>query len=166
MIGQYDNFPQNIHRVGNFAFSLPVKRMQERIIQSLWEMNGKIVTAEEVDQQTLRDCTIVFETGVAETRSFNYLNEAEASKLREAIKKQAFGIIDFFLAACYYKIKGEEKKPLKFDYFFLRMIFLEKSLEMRTFHEKGPRYISPEDMENFLVERINKSSSRRILKNV
>ena len=165
MLGRYDNFPENIHRIDTFSFSISVRKIQERIIQTLHDMNQKIVVSDEVDLQALRDCDMVFEAGVAETRSFNYLNETEASKLQAAIKKDPLGIIDIFLAACYHKKKGEKKSPLKFDYFLVRMVFLEKSLEMRIFHERGPRYTSPEDAAKLLVERINKSASRRILKN-
>ena len=166
MLGRYDNFPENIHRIDSFTFSLPVRKIQEKIIQTFCDMNGKTVSAAEIDQKALRDCTIVFETGVAESGSFNYLNEGEASKLLKTIKKETMGVIDFFLATCYYRNKGEKKSQLKFDYFLMRTVFLEKSLEMRIFHERGPRYISPEDVGNFLIGRINKSSSRRILKNV
>ena len=37
-------------------------------------------------------------------------------------------------------------------------------MEIQIFHERGPRYITPEDITNFLVQEINKSSSRIKLK--
>jgi hypothetical protein len=147
-----------------FTFSLPVRKIQERIIQSLYEMNKKTMVSDIVDRQALRDCTVVFEAGIADSRSFNYLDEPEVSKLQGVIKKEPLKIIDIFLAACYYRTKGDRKSPLKFDYFLVRAVFLEKSLEMRIFHERGPRYISPEDIGNLVAERINKSASRKILK--
>ncbi len=113
MLGRYDNFPENIHRIDTFSFSIAVRKIQERIIQTLHDMNQKIVVSDEVDLQALRDCDVVFEAGVAETRSFNYLNETEASKLQAAIKKDPLGIIDIFLAACYHKKKGEKGDPIK-----------------------------------------------------
>jgi len=165
MLGRYDNFPENIHRIDTFTSSLPVRKTQDRIIQTLYGMNKKAIVSDEVDLQALRDCTVVFEAGVAEARSFNYLDETEMSKLQRAIKKEPLPIIDIFLAACYYKTRGEKKSPLKFDYFFVRTVFQEKFLEVRIFHERGPRYISPEDVAKILVETVNKSASRRILKN-
>jgi len=164
MLGLYDNFPENIHRIASFTFSVPSRKLQEKLVQALYEMNNRAVSPEEVDQQALRECTIVFETGVAESESFNYLDAEEARKLQSAVKKEPFRIIDFFFATRYYKTKGERKTPLRFDYFLVRVVFTENSLEMRIFHERGPRRISPEDIGNLVVERINKASTRRILK--
>jgi hypothetical protein len=46
----------------------------------------------------------------------------------------------------------------------LRVVFGRSSLEIQVFHERGPRYVSPEDIVTFLVNEVNKTSSRRILK--
>jgi hypothetical protein len=48
----------------------------------------------------------------------------------------------------------------------VRAVFLDGNLDMRIFHERGPRYISPEDVSNFVVERINRISARKTLKSV
>jgi hypothetical protein len=40
------------------------------------------------------------------------------------------------------------------------------TLEPRVFHERGPRYISPEDITNFIVNQLNKASTKKILKTV
>ncbi len=164
MLGCYDNFPENIHRIENFNFSLSSKKLQERFVQVLYEMNKTEVSSEEIDHRALHECTIFFETGIAESESFNYLNEEEMRKLREAVKKAPLRVMDFFFAARYYKTKGEKKTPLKFDYYIVRTVFGENSLEMRIFHERGPRYTSPEDVVHFLVERTNNASAKKILK--
>jgi hypothetical protein len=164
MLGRYDNFPQNIHRIDAFTFSLPIRRIQEKIVQALRDINKTAVSAV-IDNEALRDCTLTFEAGVAELRSFSFVDELEASKLLGAIKKEPLEIIDIFLAACYYKTRGDKRNPLRFDYFLVRTVFKEKSLEFRVFHERGPRYISPEDIGNLLAERINKLALRKILKN-
>jgi hypothetical protein len=37
-------------------------------------------------------------------------------------------------------------------------------MEIKVFHERGPRYFSPEDLITFLVNEMNKTSTRKILK--
>jgi hypothetical protein len=39
-------------------------------------------------------------------------------------------------------------------------------VEIQVFHERGPRYISPEDIVNLLVNEVNKTTSRKTLKRV
>jgi hypothetical protein len=56
--------------------------------------------------------------------------------------------------------------PLKFDYYMIRFAFSKNTMEMRVFHERGPRYISPEDITTFIVNQINKASTKKILKPV
>ena len=164
MLGRYDNFPEKIHRIATFTFSTPARKIQEKLVQALHEMNTNTVTPSEVDQHALRECAIVLETGIAESRSFSFLDETEVSRLQESLKKEPFRVIDFFFAARYYKIKEEKKTPLRFDYFLVRAAFLESILEMRIFHERGPRYISPEDVGNLVVERVNRASGRRVFR--
>jgi len=166
MLGRYDNFPENIHRIDTFTSSLPVRKTQDRIIQTLYDMNKKAIVSDEVDLQALRDCTVVFEAGVAEARSFNYLDETEMSKLQRAIKKEPLPIIDIFLAACYHKKKGEKKSPLKFDYFFFRTVFGKELLEVQVYHERGPRYVSPADLVGFIINKLNMMQSKKVLKAV
>jgi hypothetical protein len=36
-------------------------------------------------------------------------------------------------------------------------------LEMRVFHGRGPRYVSPEDITTFIVNQLNKASTKKIL---
>jgi hypothetical protein len=73
-------------------------------------------------------------------------------------------VMDLFCAVRYYKNKTEKKAPLKFDYYMMRAVFGKDSMEMRVFHERGLRYISPEDIVTFLVNKINEASARKILK--
>jgi hypothetical protein len=72
--------------------------------------------------------------------------------------------MDFFCAVRYYK--GAAKAPLKFDYYLLRFAFGKNSVEIQVFHERGPQHISPEDLVAFLVNEINETSARKILKRV
>ena len=112
------------------------------------------------------ECTIIFEAGLAEAKCFNYIDEEEAKKVLEALKKGALRSMDIFCAVRYYKDAAEKKAPLKFDYYMLRVIFGKNSVEIQVFHERGPRYISPEDMVTFLVNMINATSTRKVLKKI
>ena len=48
----------------------------------------------------------------------------------------------------------------------VRAVFPENSVELRIFHDRGPRYMTPEDVGNFVLERIRRASARRALKNL
>jgi hypothetical protein len=166
MLGTYENFPANIHLVENFSSPLSSRKLQEKFIQVLCEVNRKTFVFDEVAQPALHECTVILEAGLADGGNFNYIDEEEQKKTLNMLKRTSFRNIDFFCAVRYYKGSGEKKKPLKFDYYMLRALFGEKSMEFQVFHERGPRYLSPEDLVAFLVREINKTSPRRILKAV
>jgi hypothetical protein len=166
MLGLYENFPENIHRIESFTSYLSSKKLQQRMIQVLSEINRKTFSFEEIAYPSVPECTIIFEVGIADAKSFNYIDEEETKRVLNALKKETFRVIDFFCAVRYYKAKTEKKTPLKFDYYMMRFVFGKDSMEMRVFHERGPRYISPEDIITFLMKQINKTSAKKILKPV
>ena len=164
MLGLYENFPVNIHRIETFTTYLSKKRFQQRLMQVLYDINRRKFSFEEIAYPTIPECTIIFEVGLADAESFNYIDEDETRKVFTVLKQAPFLTMDFFCAFRYYKGTPETKTPLKFDYYFLRIIFGRNSLEMQVFHERGPRYISPEDIVTFLAKEINKNSTRKTLK--
>jgi len=164
MLGFYENFPVNLHRIEAFTISMSIKSFQRRLIQVLCDVNIRKFSFEEVACPTVPECTIIFEVGFADAGNFNYIDEEETLKVLTALRKAAFQTMDFFCAVRYYKGTTENKAPLKFDYYMLRVVFGRSSLEIQVFHERGPRYVSPEDIVTFLVNEVNKTSSRRILK--
>lgn len=166
MLGFYDNFPLNIHRIENFSTLFSNKKLQKRLINVLSEINRRTFSFEEITYPTLPECTVIFEAGLAEAQSFNYIDEEEAKKVLNALRKSPFQTMDFFCALRYYKGTADKKKPLKFDYYMLRVIFGKNAVEIRVFHERGPRYISPEDIVTFLVNMINSASKRKFLKKI
>jgi hypothetical protein len=166
MLGFYDNFPVNIHRIENFSTTFSNKKLQQRLIQVLREMNRRAFSFEEIAYPTVPKCTIIFEAGLADAKSFNYIDEEETKKVLGALRKSPFQTMDFFCAVRYYKGTADKKTPLKFDYYMMRVIFGKNSVEIQVFHERGPRYISPEDIVTFLVNMINETSSRKILKKI
>ncbi len=166
MLGFYDNFPVNIHRIERFSTTFSNKKLQQRLIQVLREINRRTFSFEEVACPTVPECTIIFEAGLAEAESFNYIDEEETKKVLSALRKAPFQTMDFFCAVRYYKGTVEKKAPLKFDYYMIRALFGKNAVEIQVFHERGPRYISPEDMVTFLVNMINATSARKILKKI
>jgi len=166
MLGFYENFPANIHRTDSFTSPLSSKKLQQRLIQVLHDINRRTFSFEEVTYPTVPQGTIIFEVGIAESKSFNYIDEEETKRVLNALRKATFQAMDFFCAVRYYKGAGEKKTPLKFDYYLMRFVFGKNSVEIQIFHERGPRYISPEDLVAFLVNEINKTSARKILKMV
>lgn len=166
MLGFYENFPVNIHRTETFTSSLPCKKLQQRLVKDLCEINIRTFNFEEIAHPTVHQCAIIFEVGIADAESFSYIDNRELERALTVLKRKNFRIIDLFCAIRYYKNSEEKKMPLRFDYYLVRASFNESVMELRVFHERGPRYISPEDLTNFLVNKLNGSSSKKILKSV
>jgi hypothetical protein len=165
MIGCYDNFPINIHRIENFTSSLSTRKLQQRLIQVLQNVNLRAFRFEEIAHPTVPDCSVIFELGVADAKSFNFIDKEEAKNVLDVLSKETLRLMDFFCAVRYHK--GTSKKTsLKFDYYMIRAVFGKDSVEIRVFHERGPRYISPEDIVTFLVNTINETSARKVLKKI
>ncbi|MGQ9551406.1 MAG: hypothetical protein ACUVUE_03160 [Candidatus Bathycorpusculaceae bacterium] len=164
MLGLYENFPQNIHKIAIFTSSVANKKLQERLIQTLHETNSKTYNLDDLADPSLPNCTAIFEIGIAETNNFNYLDKEERSKILKAIEKKPLQIMDFFCAVRYYKAEGEKRRPLRFDYYILRILFSKNLIQTQIFHERGPRYVSPTDILNFLINKVNGAFSRKVLK--
>ena len=164
----YENFPaEGIHHKETFISNLSNAKLQQKMIQALFEINFKTFTFEQVCNPTVPNSTVILEVGIADSNIFTYIDELEAKKIQSNVKKQPSEMMDFFLAVRSYKDHGGKKKPLKFDYYMMRFIFFEGStVEAQVFHERGPRYIQPEDLLLFIVKGICKQSPRRILRNV
>jgi len=164
MLGLYENFPKTIHKTASFATSISNKRLQQALIQTLQQTNTKNFNLEEIANPSVPQCTVILEFGIAEANNFNYLDIEEANKVLKVIRKTPLQIMDFFCALRYYKIQNEKKTSLRFDYYMIRFIFNKNSITMQIFHERGPRYISPEDIANFVANKIDEAFSKKILK--
>jgi hypothetical protein len=165
MLGFYENFPQNIHRTEAFNSPLSKRKLQQKIAQVFQEVNCENFSFEEVANPTVPNCNVIFEFGIADAEEFNFLNEEEARKLQGALEVEALHVMDWFCSIRYYKNGKVKRAPLKFDYYMLRMSFGEKgTVEISVFHEKGPRYISPEDLVAFIDRQVNQAAPRKILK--
>jgi hypothetical protein len=165
-LGFYENFPTNIHRIDSFNSTLSSKQLQQKIVQVFYELNRREFSFEEVTNPTVPQGVVIFEFGLAESGDFNYIDEQELKKAQSFLSKERVLSMDFFCSIRYYKSDGEKKTPLKFDYYMLRTIFSKEALEIQVFHERGPRYISPEELTLFIFTKTNETSNRnrKILK--
>ena len=166
MIGFYQNFPQNLHWKGTFTYVASTKKLQQKFIEALHELNDQTSDFDEIACPTIPKCTISFEIGIAEQNNFNYIDKNELQKIVATTNKRNLRTIDLFWAIRYHTNSDNKKKPLKFDYYLARLSFDGKLVEVGVLHERGPRYVSPEELVNFLVKRLNRKYQKRILKPV
>lgn len=163
-LGFYENFPSNIHMVESFNSTISSKQLQQRLIQVFYDVNRKELSFEEVANPTIPECKLIFELGLAEAKSFNYIDEEELGRTLNLLEKERLHTMDFFCAIRYYKGNAEKKTALKFDYYLLRTVYNRDVFEIQVFHERGPRYISPEDLALFIFNKINEAAKRKVLK--
>ena len=165
-LGFYENFPVNIHRYDKFNSTISSKQLQKKLIQVLKDVNGKEYGFEEIANPTVPDGRVIFEFGLAESGDFNYIDEEEVRKTLNFLTKERVHSMDFFCSIRYYKGSGANRSALKFDYYMLRTVFSKDILEVQVFHERGPRYLSPEELTMFIFSKVNDKSSRnrKILK--
>ena len=158
-LGFYENFPMNIHRVDKFNSTLSSKQLQQKLIKVLKYINCSEYSFEEVTNPTIPGGRVIFEFGLAESGDFNYIDNEEVKKTLSFLVKKQLDSMDFFCSIRYYKGTGESRTALKFDYYMLRSIFSKDTLEVQVFHERGPRYISPEDLTMFIFSKVNEEST-------
>jgi hypothetical protein len=164
MLGFYDNFPENPHEITRFFASVSHKSLQQALILTFHQLGNEELTIEEIANPSIPQCTTIFELGIAEANSFNYLDNEEKSRVIKVVRKKPLQIMDFLCSIRYYKTQNEKKIPLKFDYYMLRFVFSKNMMELIVFHERGPIHTSPEDLTNFIVNKINERFSKKVLK--
>jgi hypothetical protein len=163
MLGLYENFPATVHRAAHFSSLASNKRLQQKLAETLRRLNAETVTLESVTDPSIPRGTVNFDFGIGEASNFNYLDSEEAARLLKAISGKPLQIMDFFCAARYHRSQSERQTRLRFDYYMLRFKFNEDSMKVYVFHERGPRYTSPEDIISLIVNRINEASAKKIL---
>jgi hypothetical protein len=160
-LGYHEQFPKHVHRVEGYSTNLSAKQLQEKILQTLQSVNGVEFCFEEIAIPTVPDCPVIFEFGLADGQSFSYLDEALLDAAVCSLKKDTQAL-DFFCVIRYYR-GADKKTPLKFDYYMLRTLYGKEALELQVYHEKGPRYIAPEDLSEFLAGKVNGKQTRKTL---
>jgi hypothetical protein len=163
-LGFYDNFPPNAHHTESYLAMVSSRQLQQRLIQFFGGLNRQKFSFEEVTIPTVPGGVVIFEFGLAETDGFTFLNDAQAKKALDYVSKEQAHILDFFCAIRYYKDNCGKLQALKFDYYMLRMMFGKGTFELQVYHERGPRYLSPQDLAEFLANSLSGGSNRKILK--
>jgi hypothetical protein len=163
LLGKYENFPVNLHFAESLLCLVSSRQLQRKLIQKFCELNQKNFCFEEVANPTVPNSTLIFEFGLAEDDGFNFLSEEEKEKALVTLK-DSLRTMDFFCAIRYYKNEKEKRTPLKFDYYMMRLLFSKGEVEFDLFHERGPRYISPEDLVLFIVDELNEGAPRKIIR--
>ena len=163
MIGLRENFPEKIHRFERFETNLTNKELQKKLIQVLEKINLKTYSFEEITYPIVPYCKIIFEAGLAEGKTFNYIDKDEKNRFIKVLGKNSLNLIDLFFSIRYYRIIQKKKTSLNFDYYMLRFIFKNKIIETKVFHERGPRHISPKELVNFIINEINKNSTKKVI---
>jgi hypothetical protein len=162
MLGVYESFPENVHKIADFATLTPTKRLQQTLVQVLHKLN-ETTSLDSTTSPATSQCAVIFEFGIAEGNDFNYLDDEEVSRVMNNISRKPLPIVDFLLVIRYYKTQEQKRSPLRFDYYMLRFAF-DKHLEIRVFHEKGPMRMLPEEIIDLIVSRINETVSKRVLR--
>lgn len=163
-LGVYSGFPENIHYLTEYKVFSSTRQLQHKLLKFLGDINRRELVFEQISIPTIPDGVVIFEFGVAEDAGFNYLNEEEVKRALELVENGHVGKLDFFCSIRYYKNTGGKRGALKFDYYMLRAVFRKGAIEMRVFHERGPRYLSPEDLVGFIVDSLNRESEKTILR--
>jgi hypothetical protein len=163
-LGLYQHFPATLHNVVPFTFTIPNRKIQQALVQTIRKLNGENLKLEDMAYPSLRECTIILEFGIAQGDSFTYLDDEETARVMKSTNKAPLPVMDFVCSVRYYRVREGKMLPLRFDYYMLRFAFEKGYGEMQVSHERGPRHVTPEDIANLIMNRINESSSRRIVK--
>jgi len=164
MLGVYENFPENIQKIAFFTSSVSCKKLQQALTEILHRLNTETLRLEDLGNPSIPQCQVIFEFGIAETQTFNYLDDKELKEVLTSIGEKPFSIMDFLCVVRYYRMQKEKQTPLRFDYYMFRLKFDKGAIEMRIFHERGSMHLSPEEIVNLVKDKVNAAFSRKVLK--
>ena len=77
MLGVYENFPENIQKIAFFTSSVSCKKLQQALTEILHRLNTETLRLEDLGNPSIPQCQVIFEFGIAETQTFNYLDDKE-----------------------------------------------------------------------------------------
>jgi hypothetical protein len=166
MLGVYEGFPATVHKIMHFRISISNRSLQQKLVKSLHALNKQAFSLEKLADLSVPGFQAVFEFGIAEADGFNYLNEDETRGALKAIVKKPLQTMDLFCVVRCHRSVSEKRASLKFDYFMIRFMFNEGLMDAYAFHERGPRYTSPEDIINVIVNKVNGTCSKKVLTEV
>jgi len=106
------------------------------------------------------DIQLMPEIGIADTLTFNFIDEEEKKRWLDILKKKSFETLDFIWIARYYISEKGKNRPLRFDYYMLRFIFRPEMMELRVHHERGARRLHIEDLIRLIIKKFNQELER------
>jgi hypothetical protein len=164
LLGNYKNFPENIHGIAFFEYQNSTKSLQQAILFALHHLNHETYNLGSVTPYLKQNYEVGFEFGVAEDFDFNFLDNKELERCTRSIAENELETLDFFFTVRYHNIMKDNKRtPLKFDYHLLRFIFQRNGLELRIRHERGPQRVATDDLTEFIALQINRELSKKQL---
>ena len=164
MLGQYENFPESVHRVAQFTHRNSVRKLQQAIIETFSKLNESSVELGSLIPFSREKWDVSFEFGVADGLTFNFIDKEEVERFRKITTKEALSILDFLCVTGYHTVNNSRRVPRRFDYQFLRFIFVGNSMELHMVHERGIQRIPLEELAAFLKRSINEELSKKGLK--
>ena len=162
MLGVYEDFPQMFHGIARFSHTISTDGLQAVIVQSFYQLNLSRNTVSLLEFAR-HNVSAQLELGVADGLIFDYLDKETLKTCQKALGQQVGPSLDFLCIVRYYAAQGGKKTPLKFDYYMLRFLFEEKEVELRVYHEKGPRRLATEDLVKLLTDTINLELAKKKL---
>lgn len=166
MLGFYEGFPATVHKIMHFGTSISNRTLQQMLVESLHALTNQAISLEMVTDPSIPEYQAVFEFGIAEADGFNYLDDDETAIASKAIGKKPLQTMDLFCVVRYYKPSAKKRTSLRFDYNMIRFTFNKGFMDAYVFHERGPRYMSPEDIINVIVNKVNETISKRVVKQI
>ena len=161
-MGEYKNFPKNIHGIAVLRYQESTKSIQKTILHTFYKLNHDISNLFDVTPYLFQNYEVGFEFGIADGNDFIFLDNKELERCERSLSENNWNSIDFFIIICYYRIKEDKKRvPLKFDSHIIRFIFYKDILELQIHHEKGPQRISLDDLTDFITKKINSELSQQ-----
>ena len=164
MLGRYQNFPENIHRVARFTHRISVRKLQNEILKTFHQLNENSFELNAITPSSLAKLEVSFEFGIADGLTFNFVDREEVEKFQKIVAKEASPILDFLCVIRYHAVNNGRRVPLRFDYQFLRLVFYRNNLELQVAHERGSQRIPLEDLVDFVKRCINGQLSKDGLK--
>ncbi len=162
MLGRFDSFPKNIHKVVVFNCQDSKTKIQQTVIQTLQRLNPQTFALNKIMPFLEPDYKVSFEIGLANGPDFTFLDEKEVKQSLKAVEENELEVLDFFVVVRYHRTSNKGKQiPLRFDYHVLRFAFHEKIIELLIRHERGTQRIATEDFVEFLTKQVNVELKKR-----
>ncbi|MEM1586229.1 MAG: hypothetical protein QXX99_02850 [Candidatus Bathyarchaeia archaeon] len=152
-LGIYKIFPERSHYTAHIKINVPLISLQRIILDMLYGLNGRKVE-DDLPRLIGPGVETILEFGVADGLVFNYLDADILNALLRKVGERGLRVLDLLCIVRYYRVRGDKRIALRFDFFFLRFLADNNELKIRAFHERGLQRISAEDLIMFLVKRM------------